>query len=187
MFELNKHPIGLDDLADVRYLHASAFRMTGAAYHAPAEIEAYSKRINSTDYIQECLNCSLHGLWHNHMLIGTAGWCPSNDNRNTARIRKVFVHNFYIGLGLGRMLVDETETRALNAGFTSLSVRASASSIPFFKSLGYKTNSHGALALGSNQDIAVTYMRKEAVKAKHNSAPPSPHSRQTPSSVILPG
>ncbi len=177
MFELTKRPIGLDDMADVRYLHASAVKIGGAAYHTTDEIEAYVNRINSTDYIRECLNCSLHGIWHEHLLIGTAGWCPSNDNRNTARLRKIFIHNFYIGLGLGRAMVEQAENRASNAGFDEFSIRASAISSGFFRHLGYTTSSHGALLLDHGQDIAVTYMRKRLdhqITPQGQSAPPHP-------------
>lgn len=160
MFELTKRPIGLDDIADVRYLHTSAVRIGGAAYHTNEEIQAYISRINSGDYIRECLNCSLYGLWHDHLLIGTAGWCPSNDNRTTARLRKVFIHNYYIGLGLGRLMVEHTECRAESAGFDEISIRASAMSAEFFQHLGYTISSHGALMLSNGQDIPVTYMRK---------------------------
>jgi len=160
MFQLIKRPIGLDDVADVRYLHGSAFKVCGAHYHSPEEINAFLDRINSNDYIQECLNCSLHGVWHNHMLIGTVGWCPSNDNRVTARVRKLYVHNFYVGLGIGRDMVENVEMRAKMAGFSQFSARASASSVKFFKSVGYDVSSHGALGLGMGTDIPVIYMRK---------------------------
>jgi len=160
MFQLIKRPIGLDDVADVRYLHGSAFKVCGAHYHSPEEIDAFLDRIHSNDYIQECLNCSLHGVWHNHMLVGTVGWCPSNDNRVTARIRKLYVHNFYMGLGIGRDMIETVETRAKIAGFSQYSARASASSVKFFRSVGYNVSSHGALGLGMGTDIPVIYMRK---------------------------
>lgn len=168
MFDLAKRPIGLDDIADVRYLHSSAFKVCGAQHHTEEEIDAYVARINSIDYIQECMNCSLYGIWHNHVLVGTAGWCPSNDNRSTARIRKIYVHNFYMGLGLGRMMVDNAEERAKNAGFKEFSVRSSVSATKFFKSLGYNVSSHGALGLSGGPDFPVTYMRKDTVQ-KHAS------------------
>lgn len=160
MFELVKRPIGLDDLADVRYLHSSTFRMCGAAFYTEDEINAYLSRINSSDYIRECMNCSLYGLWHEHMLIGTAGWCPSNDNRDTARLRKIYIHNFYVGLGLGRIMVENAEKRAHNAGFTEFSVRASAHAAPFFKNLGYDTSSHGAISTPDGPDMPVSFLRK---------------------------
>ncbi len=160
MFELVKRPIGLDDLADVRYLHSSAFRICGAAYHSETEIKAYLARINSTEYLHECVNCSLYGLWHEHMLIGTSGWCPSNDNRNTARLRKIYIHNFYVGLGLGRMMVADAEQRAHDAGFEEFSIRARSHSTNFFKNIGYRISSHGAILTPEGPDIPVTYMRK---------------------------
>ncbi len=187
MFELTKRPIGLDDLADVRYLHTAAFRITGSTFHSEEEIDAYISRINSNEYLRECLNCSLHGLWHDHILIGTAGWCPSNDQCDTARIRKVFVHNFYVGLGLGRMMVEETEERAFDAGFTNFSIRTSPGSMAFFKNLGYIPSSHGALALKNGQDIPVTYMRKDYVKAKHTSTPSNTHTSEANPPIAFPG
>lgn len=162
MFEVSKRPIGLDDLADVRYLHSSAFRMCGAAHHTEEEIDAYLARINSNDYILECLNCSLYGLWHEGMLIGTAGWCPSNDNRTTARLRKIFIHNFYVGLGFGRQMVEHAENRAADGGFETFSIRASTQAAPFFRHLGYQITSYGSLNTPTGPDLPVTYMRKSA-------------------------
>lgn len=160
MFQLTKRPIGLDDLADVRHLHASAFQICGAAYHSETEINACVERINSTDYLHECINCSLHGLWHDHMLIGTSGWCPSNDNRNTARLRKIYIHNFYVGLGLGRMMVADAEHRARSAGFEEFSIRARSHTATFYKNIGYRISSHGAILTPDGPDIPVTYLRK---------------------------
>lgn len=164
MFSLVKRPIGLDDLAEVRYLHSSAFRMCGADHHTEEEIDAYLSRINSVDYVRECMNCSLYGLWHNHILIGTAGWCASSDNRSTARMRKIYIHSFYVGLGLGRMMVEHAENRANDAGFDHFSVRTSQSAAVFFESIGYATSSHGSLNTPTGPDIPIIYMRKERAK-----------------------
>lgn len=184
MFELEKRAIGLDDIADVRYLHSSAFRVSGAEYHTEEQINAYLDRINSTDYIQECMNCSLYGVWHNHILIGTEGWCPSNDNRSTARIRKIYVHNFYLGLGLGRNLVENAEQRAKGAGFKEFSIRTSATSCKFFKAIGYNVSSHGALSLANDKDIPVIYMRKNQNLNRENKKPSQNNNYTKPSSDI---
>lgn len=160
MFELTKRPIGLDDLADVRHLHSAAFQICGATYHSESEINACLERINAVDYLNECLNCSLHGLWHDSMLIGTSGWCPSNDNRNTARLRKIYIHNFYVGLGLGRLMVADAEQRARTAGFEEFSIRARTQTANFYKNIGYRVSSHGAILTPHGPDIPVTYMRK---------------------------
>jgi len=160
MFSLVKRPIEVDDLREVRYLHSSAFRMCGAEHHTEEEINAYLSRINSVEYIRDCMNCNLVGLWHNHILIGTAGWCASTDNRSTARMRKIYIHSFYVGLGLGRMMVENAENRASDAGFDEYSVRTNLSAAAFFESIGYATSSHGALNTPTGPDIPITYMRK---------------------------
>ncbi len=160
MLNLLKRKIGIDDLADVRYLHGSSFRMCGASHHTSEEIESYLTRINSIDYTNECLNCNLHGLWHEGALIGTSGWSPSTDNRNTARIRKIYVHSYFVGLGLGRMMMETAENLAGSAGFESFSIRTNASAADFFSSLGYRVSSHGLLATPRGPNIPVTYMRK---------------------------
>lgn len=164
MFSLVKRPIEVDDLTEVRYLHSSAFRMCGAEHHTEEEINAYLSRINSVEYIRECMNCNLVGLWHNHILIGTAGWCAATDNRSTARMRKIYIHSFYVGLGLGRMMVENAENRASDAGFDEYSVRTNLSAATFFESIGYATSSHGALNTPTGPDIPITYMRKSKSK-----------------------
>lgn len=161
MLNLVKRPIGLDDLAEVRYLHASSFRMCGASHHTMEEIDSCQARINSPDYNEECLNCGLYGLWYENALIGTAGWTPSSDNRSTARIRKIYIHNYFIGLGFGRMMVETAEELAAYAGFHSFSVRTSPSAEGFFNAIGYHVSSHGLLATPTGPNIPITYMRKQ--------------------------
>lgn len=165
MLNLVTRPIGLDDLSDVRYLHGFSFRMCGADRHTPDEIENYLSRINSEEYIRECLNCSLYGLWHNHILIGTSGWTPAADNRSTARIRKVYIHGFYLGLGFGRMMVEAAEQRAQNAGFYEFSVRTNTNSTQFFTNLGYTIRSHGLLNTSNGPSVPVTFLRKKISKS----------------------
>lgn len=182
MFSLEKRPIEIDDLTEVRYLHSSAFRMCGAEHHTEEEINAYLSRINSVEYIRECMNCNLFGLWHNHILIGTAGWCASTDNRSTARMRKIYIHSFYVGLGLGRMMVEHAENRASDAGFDEYSVRTNLSAAAFFESIGYATSSHGALNTPTGPDIPITYMRK----SKSKQIPSNNNLQQQPMNPAVP-
>lgn len=157
-------PIGPDDLADVRSLHSTSFRVLAAQTFAEEELAAFTEHVYSlayTEVLSEAIRRrQLLGAWFGGQLVGTAGWSAGDGNALAARIRWVYVRPLFTGVGLGTRLVEAAEAEARRGGFTVLSVEATLNASEFFAGLGYETSSHGVRSLPRGQTLAVAYMRK---------------------------
>lgn len=153
-------PVSIDDMSLVRYLHASAFRYMAAGRHSEHEIEAFRKAVYSAAYADCILATGCYAAWIEGEMIGTAGWCPSDDTGLVARITNVFVRPLFSGGGLGRLLTQHAEERARRAGFKELSVRATLNATQFFERLGYEISAHGVQSIAPAIDLPVLFMRK---------------------------
>jgi len=154
--------VTVDDIAAIRYVHEAAFQTYSAEYHTLQEIAAFIHMLRHPDYGLEILNSHMMAATIGGEIVGTAGWIRADDRGTAARLRKVFVRPMFVGAGIGRMLLLDAETRASRAGFFDFSVRASVSSIAFYKRLGYRISSHGVFATLDGVDLPITYMRKAA-------------------------
>ena len=157
-------PIGPDDLADVRSLHATSFRLLAGHSFTDSEITAFSAHVYGMSYttaLSEAMQRrQLFGARVAGELVGTAGWSAGDGNVIVARIRWVFVRPMFTGLGLGTRLVRTTEAAARRAGFESLSVEATLNAVEFFARLGYDITSHGVRPLAAREGLPVAFMRK---------------------------
>ena len=153
-------PVGVDDWANVRYVHSSAFRLLAASFCTSNEIDAFTAFVRSEAYAERLMWENLHAAWLDDELVGTAGWLPADDSGTQARITSVFVRPLFTGAGIGRRLVRDAEARALAAGFERFSTRATLNSVTFFEKLGYDVTSYGVHAITGQQTLPVTYMRK---------------------------
>jgi predicted N-acetyltransferase YhbS len=154
--------VTIDDIPTIRYVHEAAFQTYSAEYHTPHEMAAFRDMVRRPEYALELLQSQLSVATISGEIVGTAGWVASDDRSGAARMRKVFVRPMFGGGGIGRMLVLDAETRASRFGFFEFSVRASVSSIAFYKRLGYRISSHGVFGTPSGVDMPITYMRKAA-------------------------
>lgn len=152
--------VGMDDWANVRYVHASAFRILAGGDSEPAEADAFAAYVRSQDYADRLQGENLYAGWIDGELVGTAGWTPADDSGALARITSVFVRPLFTRLGIGRRLALDAEARARAAGFERFSARATFNSVGFFEKLGYDVTSHGIHAIATEQGMPVTYMRK---------------------------
>jgi GNAT superfamily N-acetyltransferase len=153
-------PVGVDDWANVRYVHSTAFRLLAASFCTPSEIDAFTTLVRSEAYAERLMWENLHGAWLDDELVGTAGWIPADDSGTQARITSAFVPPLFTRMGIGRRLVRHAEARALAAGFERFSTRATLNSVGFFEKLGYDVTSYGVHAITAHQTMPVTYMRK---------------------------
>lgn len=157
-------PIGPDDLAEVRSLQSTSFRLLAAQTFTEDEIAAFTDHVYSIAYTEALSEAvrrqQLFGAWLGGQLLGTAGWAAGDGNASVARIRWIYVRPLFTGLGLGTRLVDAAEAAARRGGFKVLSVEATLNAVEFFAALGYETSSHGVRALPRGQSLAVAYMRK---------------------------
>lgn len=152
--------VGLDDLSDVRYVHASAFRRHAAAMLTEDEVEAFVAFIQSPGYVDHLQDEELICAVLDGQIVGTAGWCPADDNGTTARIRSVYVAPGFWRGGIARRLLEETEARARRAGFTDFALRCTANAIGFFEHMDYAITSHGVRILQNDRDVPVAFLRK---------------------------
>ena len=159
-------PLAPDDMSDIRYIHASAFRHAANSFLSRQEIQSFVDHVYSPEYGDKLAGENLCVGWLDNKLIGTAGWTPVCDNADTARIRSVFVHPMFGGMGIGRRLVSESERRASSAGFSEFTLRATVNSVGFFERLGYVIRSHGVRAVNREQDLPVRFMRKQGTGNK---------------------
>ncbi|MGE3919263.1 MAG: GNAT family N-acetyltransferase, partial [Hyphomicrobiaceae bacterium] len=114
-------PAGLDHWADIRALHALAFRHLAGLTLDDGQIEAFAAHVREPEYTESLLTQDLLVAWHDARPVGTAGWTP-DDRGALARITSVCVSPLFTRLGVGRSLVAAAEERARAAGFRSFSV-----------------------------------------------------------------
>ena len=158
-------PIVLEDLASVRFVHASAVKAQVAAVVDDAELADMLARIASPAYGDQLMASALTGAWISGQLVGTAAWSHSDDLGKIARLRSVFVLPAFGGAGVGGRLVADAEARAARAGFHTYTVAATHNSVPFFQRHGYTITSHGVQHVARDHGVPVTFMRKSVAGA----------------------
>ena len=158
--EFSIRPIGVDDWASVRYVHASAYRILVSRDSGDLRADAFAAHVRSQDYADRLLQEHIHAAWFCGALVGTAGWVPADDGGVIARITSVFVSPLFMRASIGTRLVHNAEARARAAGFERFSTRATIGSIGFFEKLGYEVTAQGVQAAGEGHTMPVAFMRK---------------------------
>lgn len=153
-------PVAIEDLSTIRYIHATALRITASHFLSEEEVEAFRAHVYSHTYSEALQRQALYGAYVDGELIGTAGWTIGDDSGSCIRLRSVFVRPLFGGIGLGRRLVHAVEELTRGAGYRAFSVRATINAQPFFERLGYTVTSHGVRTLLGNVSIPVAFMRK---------------------------
>jgi GNAT superfamily N-acetyltransferase len=161
-------PLEIDQMSDLRHLHALSARRLAAGILSDLEIEAFAAHIYSDTYsmrLSEVVRARrLLGARLDGALVATAGWTPANDAGAVARLLGVFVSPLYAREGIGRLLVEAVEAQALQAGFGVCTVRAPLGAADFFAALGYDIASHGVWPLDREAAIPVAFMRKATAR-----------------------
>ncbi|HEX5959020.1 MAG TPA: GNAT family N-acetyltransferase [Hyphomicrobiaceae bacterium] len=152
--------VGLDDHADVRYLHAQSMRSQCGDSLSDAELAAFLSFVGSPDYSDHLRTQELHGAYFEGQLVGTASWLVNGDDGKTARIASVYVHPMFTRLGIGSRLLAEVEAGARQSGFEHLGASATINAVPFFECHGYAEASRGVKAFGPECWLPVAFLRK---------------------------
>ncbi|NEO86698.1 MAG: GNAT family N-acetyltransferase [Spirulina sp. SIO3F2] len=120
-----------EETAAVLELIHQSIRRINAQDYSPQEIDAIIDRMytpqsitQGTYIVAECPS-QLVGVI-GFETCGTIGW-----------INAVFTHPDFVRQGIGRMLVQEVEHRALNQGVVWLHVLSSRTAFEFYRALGY--------------------------------------------------
>ena len=151
----------VDDMAVVRHIHASSFRVYAGPFLTDEEMAAYLAYVRSADYTDDLLRCDVYGAVINGQVVGTAAWRAGDDQGSSARISAVYVDPLFTHAGIGRRLIADVEARAHQSGFKRFVTRVTGNAVPFFERLGYDIASHGVSLIAMPvAAIPVTFMRK---------------------------
>ncbi len=153
-------PLSADNYSALRYVHESAVRHFAREVLTEDDVSEWSRFVRSPGYTDRVMaSCSL-GAWYHGQLIGTAGWRPSRDDPDAARITAVYVQPVYANCGVGSRLLDAIEGEAAGAGFKAFSVRSIQNAAGFFQLRGYRISSYGIRVISPRLSIPVTFLRK---------------------------
>jgi putative acetyltransferase len=152
--------IGIDDHAEVRYLHVRSLTEQTFGALSEAEVAAFAAFVNSPAYSDHILAEDMYGAFVDGQLVATAGWQFSGDDGRVARIASVFVHPWFSGLGIGRHVLHAVEARVLQSGFTQLGTSATINAVPFFVKVGYRESSRGVRTFAPDCSLPVAFLRK---------------------------
>jgi GNAT superfamily N-acetyltransferase len=156
--------VEIDELSDVRYIHATAVKALASGQLSEPEIDAFVANVYSEPYTERLAEMvrarRLFGVTVEGKLTTTAGWTPANDSGATARLMAVFVAPMFAGVGLGRLATNAAEDDALQAGFGAAAVRTPVGTAGFFTQLGYEVSSYGVWTLRPKCTLQVAFMRR---------------------------
>ncbi|HEX8410238.1 MAG TPA: GNAT family N-acetyltransferase [Thermoanaerobaculia bacterium] len=86
------------------------------------------------------------------------GWL--DPARDAARIRAMFVDPPHARRGLGRLILETSETAARAAGFTTLELMATLPGVPLYEACGYLRIEPTTLTLPDGTELGAILMRK---------------------------
>lgn len=162
--------IGLDHLAELRSVHADAYRANLSNDLSDDQLEALVEFVHTPDYIELLLTTECQGAWIGQRLCATASWTAGAGPGAGAKLIGVCVDPMFAGLGLAKLLVGDAEARARRAGFAAISARAPVSMAPFFERHGYVGTARGVWATPCGVNIPIVNMRKGEEKSAGVSA-----------------
>ena len=154
---LELRPVSIDDLSNVRYLHASSYRSLVGPTVDPDEADTFLGLVNSPYYADQILAERHFAAWLGRELVGSAGWVLSDDGTRCARLSSVFVQPMFTRCGVGRRLVRHVEGDARDMGVERFHLKATENSVGFWEKLGYRP---GARATSSRSRVTERYMEK---------------------------
>jgi len=161
---LKLRPLVIEDMSDVRYIHASSFRLMAGSYASDEEVSAFAQSLGSPTYSDAVMAAirtkQIIGAELDSQLVGTGGWTYTDTAAPTARLRWVFVRPLFNDCGIGRRIVSDIELQVLRAGHGEIAVRSTLNAVPFFEHLGYVPTSRGIQQLNRKVNLPVVFMRK---------------------------
>lgn len=163
--KLALQPIGVDDYAALRHLHATALKTHTLDVLTDDEIAAFIRLVYSSAYSDMLMQEEVMGGWIEDELVGTVSWHPAGNDGAAASIGGIFVR--HPRLGIGRRLLAAAEACAQQRGFERLSTCATANAVPFFLRFGYETASAGVRTLPLDCVLPVTFLRKPLSRSRY--------------------
>ena len=170
-------PAGPADVPALRDLIARSARALSAGYYSNAQIEGalqgafgvdtaliedgtYFAVVTDGDEIVAC------GGWGRRRTLFGSSSRPERDESlldprtEAARIRAFFVDPAHARHGLGRMLLEHSESEARRAGFVTMELMATLPGIPFYERCGYVRGAALDYPVPGGAQLPMVAMRK---------------------------
>ena len=141
-------------------MQAAAIRAAAERSLSDDEQTALIDQIYNPNYSEHLLTLDLTAAWIGGQLVGTAAWSAGDDQGTIARISGVCTMPAFAGVGLGRRLVADTESRAARAGFRIFTAEAPRGAAAFFERLGYTNVASGVSHGPGAVRVPVAFLRK---------------------------
>lgn len=157
-------PFEPTDLEATVSMQCRAVDLLGRSHYSDEETALLIAASREPDYAEALFG---NDLWlavdRDGAIVGSAGWGAVVDASGSApprgRVRKVFVEPALAGQGLGRVLVEAAQARAVAAGCRGFVVRANLNAVAFYQRLGYRVTRAGSLTVGG-RSLPMTMMEK---------------------------
>jgi GNAT superfamily N-acetyltransferase len=170
-------PATLEDEPALRELIACSIRELGAADYSPAQIEGALKGAFGVDTALIRDGTYFVAVSAAGEIVACGGWSRrrtlfGSDTRSerdeswldprieAARIRAFFVHPAHARRGLGRAILERSESEARKAGFSVFALMATTPGVRLYERLGYVAGPEVLHPLGGGLTIRFVPMTK---------------------------
>jgi len=179
-------PARIGDLPILEALIPESARLLQAGYYSSEQIEGAIGTVFGVDR-QLIMDGTYFVAEIAGQVVGCGGWSkrkslygsdrarkdpdPLLDPASeSARIRAFFVRPGFARHGIGRQLMAECESAALQAGFRSIEIVATLAGEPLYASFGYAAGESFEIVLPNGSSIRVVRMAKSHGKPRRESA-----------------
>lgn len=154
-------PASIDDFSTIRHVHALAIQRILAASLSADDVNQLCAHVRTADYTAQLMSREFLVAKVNGSTVGTIAWSPVQDGAGVARISAHFVHPLYVGIGIGRALLEAAVEQAATAGYPKCMARVPLAAISLYENSGFATMSQGvAKDLAPSVTMHVAFMRR---------------------------
>ncbi len=128
--KIRKFRVG--DAAAVARMHRGTIRKINSRDYSKKQIEVWSGRTNAKRFKESMKSKISFVAVDGEKIIGFGGF------KKDGEFNSLYVHNKYIGKGVGKRLLSKMEKTASNMGIKKFTINSSLTAKNFYKSQGYK-------------------------------------------------
>jgi len=126
-----------EDSESILQVHIRAIKEMCIGHYSQEEVNLWSNVLKPGRYIKAIVRGPFFVATDGDAIVGF-----SNLNQKSGEVEAVYVDPGYVGLGVGRRLLQALENEARDAGLTSLHLSASLNAVPFYEKAGYRSQNH---------------------------------------------
>ncbi len=93
--------------------------------------------------------------------VAVGGWSPHEDSPEAAWMVPIFVAPSQVRKGLGRLMIEASESSGKSAGREIYWARASLNAVPFYRAMGYEAIGERDWAPEPGRELPFMLMRKD--------------------------